>query len=58
MPPHIGYFLAPKSLRNGDIRGQLSPMTTLALYLRPRVRDQRSAKVLRGVLVASKMRMH
>ena len=58
MPPYIGHFLAPKSLRNGDIRGQLSPMTSLALYLRPGVRDQRSAKVLRGVLVAPKRRVH
>jgi hypothetical protein len=58
MPPHIGHFLVPRSLRSGDIHGQLLPMTNLALSLRPRVRDQRSAKVLRGVLVVPKRRMH
>ena len=58
MSPHIGHFRAPKSLQNGEIHEQLSPMTGLALYLRPRDRDRQSAKALRGVLVAPKRRMH
>lgn len=54
MSPHNEYFLAPKSLPNGDIRGQLLPPTNLALHFHPRVRHRRGAKDVRGVLVAPK----
>ena len=56
MYSHIEYFLAPRSLQNGDSRGLWSPRTGHIRHLHTQIQHERGAEGSQGVVVAPKKR--